>query len=84
MNKLTIAAGFAAALALSACQSPEAENVEDAYDNQAEVIDEMADDTANDVAEEGLEDQADMMEEAGDNAAEAVDDGGMMDEGNAM
>jgi hypothetical protein len=70
----TVAAS--AALALGACQSPEADAVEDAAEAEAEAIDEMADDATTEAAEEQLEMQADMVEEQGEEAANAMDDDG--------
>lgn len=56
MKKSMIFAAIAAPMALAACGSQEAQNVENAYDNQADIID----------------NQAANLEAAGENAAEAV------------
>ena len=57
MKKSMIIAAVATTMALAACGSQEAQNVENAYDNQADIIDNRA---AN-------------LEEAGANAASAVE-----------
>ncbi|MGJ8537388.1 MAG: hypothetical protein ACSHW2_09565, partial [Parasphingopyxis sp.] len=55
----TIAAS--AALALGACQSPEADAVEDQAEAEAEALDELADEAPTESQEEALEQQADIV-----------------------
>ena len=69
-------AALSIALAVSACQSPEADAVEDDAEAQADEIDEMADDATNEATEDSLENQADMIEEKGEEAANRMDDNG--------
>ncbi|NNC73464.1 MAG: hypothetical protein HKN78_11405 [Sphingomonadaceae bacterium] len=69
-----LAAG--SALALGACQSERADEVEDAAEAEAEALDEMADEATSEAAEESLEREADMVEEMGEERANAMDDDG--------
>ena len=71
-----IAAGL---FGLAACggQTPAenaAENIEAAAENQADMYEQMADNTTNEVLESSLENQADATLEAAENRAEAVED----------
>ncbi|MGE0776267.1 MAG: hypothetical protein AB7G25_09025 [Sphingomonadaceae bacterium] len=76
--KKSMALPLAAALGLmvTACQSPEADAIEDAAENRAEAIDNMADYAPTEAQEEALENRADMVEEQGEEAANARDDDG--------
>lgn len=77
MNKLihsTVVAAFA--LSLGACQSQEADKIEDAAENRAEAIDDMADNATNEAQEDALERKADIVEEQGEEAANQKDDDG--------
>jgi hypothetical protein len=69
------AAGF---LALAACNNTPAEkaadNVEDAAEHQSDILEDQADNTANEVVSDALENQADAIEEQGDNQADAIRD----------
>jgi hypothetical protein len=68
---------LAAALSLgvAACQSKQADAVEDAAENKADAIDNMADHAPTEAQEDALHNQADAVEEAGENAADAIDNG---------
>jgi len=74
VSKVLIGASF---LALAACggQGDDAagDNVADAYDAQADVLDEQADNTTNEVLEESLENQADALRAEGEAKEEAID-----------
>ncbi|OHT21897.1 hypothetical protein [Edaphosphingomonas haloaromaticamans] len=74
MIKLTAIAAFAA---LAACggkgDDSLAANVEQAYDNQADQLDAIADNTTNDAQADAIEDQADTLRREGDNRADAID-----------
>lgn len=77
MNKTAFAAvALVAGLGLSACQSEQADQVEDAAEDQAEAIDDQADMAGNEMVEDTLEDQADAVEAQGEEAADAMDDDG--------
>jgi hypothetical protein len=73
--KFTVIAGFAA---LAACggkgDDSLGENVAQSYDNAADQIDAMADNTTNAVQEETLENQADALRETGKQKEEAIDE----------
>jgi hypothetical protein len=73
--KFTVIAGFAA---LAACggkgDDSLGDNVADAYDNTADQLDAMADNTTNAVQEETLENQADALRETGKEKEEAIDE----------
>jgi predicted small lipoprotein YifL len=73
--KFTVIAGFAA---LAACggkgDDSLGDNVADAYDNAADQLDAMADNTTNAVQEETLENQADALRETGKEKEEAIDE----------
>lgn len=73
--KFTVIAGFAA---LAACggkgDDSLGDNVEQAYDNQADNLDAMADNTTNAMSEDMLENQADALREEGAAREEAIDD----------
>ena len=78
MKMISKALAGAAFLALAACggqgDDSAGENVQEAYENQAEQLEEMADNTTNDVQAEALENQADVLEETGEQKEEAIDD----------
>jgi hypothetical protein len=75
MRKLLLIPTVAAAmLALAACQSPEADTVEDSAEAEADGIDEMADEAPTEAQEKGLENKADMVEEKGEETADSMDD----------
>ena len=65
-------------MALAACggdaDDRAAANVEAAAENQADVLEDMADNTTNETLEDSLEAQADNVEDAGENKADAIDD----------
>ncbi len=73
-RKLILAVGF---LALAACggkgDDNAAEQVEQAFENQAEALDRAAD-NASGATEERLEDEAEVYRRTGEAAAEAIDD----------
>ena len=78
MKKLTFALVGVASLALAACggkgDDSLGENVQSNYENAAENLDAMADNTTNAVAADTLENQSDALEAEGDRKEEAIDD----------
>ena len=78
MNKMSFAIVGAAALALSACggkgDDTLGEQVQENYENAAENLDAMADNTANAGEAAALENQADALKAEGDRKEEAIDD----------
>jgi len=78
MKKISTALAGAAFLALAACggQGDDAagENVQENYENQAEQLEDLADNTTNEVQSDALENQADQLEETGAAKEEAIDD----------
>ena len=76
MRKFAITLTAASALALGACQSPEADRVEDQAETQAEAIDDQADAMPEGPAKEAMEEKADRVEEMGEEKANAMDDNG--------
>lgn len=78
MKKLTFALVGAASLALAACggkgDDALADNVQANYDNAAENLDAMADNTTNAAVADSLENQADQLKAEGDRKADAIDD----------
>lgn len=77
MNRVIKFAAVATFAALVACggkgDDSLAENVEQAYDNQADQLDAIADNTTNDAQSDALKDQADALRSEGDNRADAID-----------
>lgn len=73
--KFAVIAGFAA---LAACggQGDDAagDNVADAYENQADVLDAAADNATTEGTEDALENQAEALREEGEAKEEAIDD----------
>ncbi len=76
MRKILITLAATSALALGACQSKEADKVEDAAEAKAEAIDDQADAMPEGPAKEAMENKADVVEEQGEEKANAMDDNG--------
>ncbi|MGL3819815.1 hypothetical protein [Sphingopyxis sp. R3-92] len=76
MRKMFITLAATSALALGACQSPQADKVEDQAEAQAEAIDAQADAMPEGPAKEAMENKADVVEEKGEEKANAMDDNG--------
>ena len=76
MRKMFTALAATSALAVAACQSPEADRVEDQAEAQADAIDARADAMPEGPAKEAMEDKADAVEAAGEEKANAMDDNG--------
>lgn len=76
MKKLLIGLAATSALALGACQSPAADEVEDQAEAKAEAIDDQADAMPEGPAKEAMEQKADIVEEKGEEKANAMDDNG--------
>lgn len=78
MNRMIKFTAIAAFAALAACggkgDDSLGDNVEQAYDNQADVLDAAADNTTNSVQEDQLESQADALREEGARKEDAIDD----------
>ena len=76
--KISAAIMGAAFLALAACggkgDDTAGDNVEQAYDNQADAMDAAADNMTNDAASDALENKADATREVGSAKEEAIDD----------
>jgi hypothetical protein len=75
---MTLGAIAAGLLGLAACHSntPQenaADNLEQATDNQAGLLEDMASNTSNDMMAENLSNAADTVRDAGQNAADAVE-----------
>lgn len=77
MTKISKLLLGAALLGLSACggdgDDAAAENVSEAYENKADALDAMADNTTG-AAADALEEQSDQMEALGEAKGEAIDD----------
>lgn len=75
---LKAAMAGAGLIALAACggnaDDKAAANVEAAGENQADMLEQMADNTTNETLEDSLEAQADNVEDAAENKADAIDD----------
>jgi hypothetical protein len=76
MRKIIITLSAASALALGACQSPQADKVEDQAEAQADAIDAQADAMPEGPAQDAMEDKADKVEEMGEEKANQMDDNG--------
>lgn len=76
MRKMFITLAATSTLALAACQSPQADKVEDQAEAQADVIDAQADAMPEGAAKEAMENKADVVEEKGEEKANAMDDNG--------
>lgn len=76
MKKLIVTLAATSALALGACQSKEADRVEDQAEAKAEAIDAQADAMPAGPAKEAMENKADIVEEQGEEKANAMDDNG--------
>ena len=78
MNRIMSAVGAAALLALSACgggaDDRAAENIEAAAEGRADMLEQQADATGNEQAEDALEDRAENVRDLGEDAAERADD----------
>jgi UDP-N-acetylmuramyl tripeptide synthase len=78
MKFLVKAVAGASLLALAACggnaDDKAADNVEAAAENQADALEEAADNATNETMEDSLEQQADKVREAGEDKADAIDD----------
>ena len=61
-------------MSLAACQSEQADQVEDNAEAQADAIEEMADEAPTEAQEEALDAQADAVEDAGEEKANAMDE----------
>ena len=75
MRKTIIALTAASALALGACQSKQADQVEDQAEAQSDAIDAQADAMPEGPAKEATEAKADAVEDAGEAKADAIDKG---------
>ena len=77
MEKIAFALVGAASLALTACggkgDDSLAENVQENYENAADNLDAMADNTANGAEAAVLENQSDALREEGERKEEAID-----------
>ncbi|WP_428683596.1 hypothetical protein [Sphingopyxis sp.] len=75
MRKMIIALAAASTLALGACQSKPADQVEDQAEAKADAIDAQADAMPEGPAKEATEAKADAVEDAGEAKADAIDNG---------
>jgi len=73
--KVVAVAGLVMLAACGKSATDAATNTEQAYDNAADQLDTMADNTSNDTASDMLENQADATRAAGDNAHDAIENG---------
>lgn len=64
-------------LSLAACQSEQAEQVEDQAEAEAERLEDMADQAPTDAQEDALDAQAEAVEDAGERRADQIDDNEM-------
>lgn len=77
MKKAIILPAIAAlSFSVAACQSKQADQIEDTAENRAEAIENMADHAPTEAQEEALENQADAVEAQGEEAANRKDDNG--------
>lgn len=63
-------------ISLGACQSEQADQVEDQAEAEADALENMADEAPTEAQEDALENQADAVEAAGEEKANAMDDNG--------
>ncbi len=63
-------------ISLGACQSEQADKVEDQAEAEADALENMADEAPTEAQEDALENQADAVEAAGEEKANAMDDNG--------
>lgn len=89
MKVLIQTAAAAGLLTLAACggNTPAenaAENIREATENQADILDAQAYNATNEVVESGLENRAEAVREAGENRADAVEDRGEASNVNGM
>ena len=89
MKLLIQSAATAGLLLLAACggNTPAenaAENIRDASENQADMLDAQAYNATNEVVESGLENKAEAVRDAGENRADAVEDRGAPNNVNGM
>jgi hypothetical protein len=75
MRKMIIALAAVSTLALGACQSKPADQVEDQAEAKADAIDAQADAMPEGPAKEATEAKADAVEDAGEAKADAIDNG---------
>lgn len=78
MNKFLKIAAIASLTAVAACggsgDDSLGDNVAQAYENQADMVDEMADNATNEMQEDALENQAEALRDTGEMKEEAIDD----------
>lgn len=77
MRKLVVTLAAVSALALGACQSKEANQVENEAEAQSDMIEAQADAMPAGAASDAAESRADQVEAMGDAKADAIDDGAM-------
>lgn len=75
MPRFALAFTAASALALGACQSPQADKVEDQAEAKSDAIDAQADAMPEGAAKDAMEHKADAVEAAGEAKADAIDKG---------
>lgn len=73
---MLISVAAAAALGLAGCQSKEADNIEEAAEANAQVVEDMADNATNEMQEDALENKADAIRDKGEEDANKKDDNG--------
>lgn len=75
MRKIVVTLAAVSALALGACQSKEADRVEDKAEAQADMLEAQADTMPTSAASEAVESKANAVEAAGEAKADAIDHG---------
>lgn len=75
MRKIVVTLAAVSALALGACQSKEADRVEDKADAQSDMLEAKADTMLPGAASDAVESKADAVEAAGEARADAIDNG---------
>ncbi len=77
MNRMVKIAVVSAFIGLAACggkgDDSLGDNVSQAYDNKADALDAMADNTSNEAASDALENKADALRAEGDRKEDAID-----------